>query len=255
MECVGGDCLNDLGSQLAVFMVMRLTVQNLVELLMPYALMWYRNLLEGRTFHTSLFTNPLTVMPDLSTAERQSKKEEYDLYADMDETLILYGYATLFVVACPWVPFLALVMNVLECFLDQKKLILLYRRPFPQPAANNEPWDTAFDIFGMLAMLTNTAIVIFAAHEFDETWTHKHKIILFLLIEHVLIFARLAVNFALPSIPTDVRLLMMQQRLVLHKHLNLGGDEEDQEARASAMLTGNTPAPYLWDQDDDEYES
>jgi hypothetical protein len=235
--------------------------------------MWYRNFSEGRTFHTSVFTNPLTVMPDLSSPERQSKKEDYDLYADMDETLILYGYATLFVVACPWVPALALVMNVLECFLDQKKLILLYRRPFPQPAANLEPWDTAFDIFGIIAMLTNTAVIIFAAHSFDASATyvpppechfasfpnclgpHAQKLVLFLGIEHLLIFARLAVAFAMPSMPREVRLLMMQQRVVLHKHLNLGGDEEDQEARASAMLTGNTPAPYIWDQDDEEYES
>merc|ERR1712110_1321902 len=166
------------------------------------------------------------------------------------------------------------VMNVLECFLDQKKLILLYRRPFPQPAANLEPWDTAFDIFGMIAMLTNTAVIIFVGRSFDAEAVyvpppsclgqnrfpnclgpHAQRIIWFLIIEHTLIFARLGVSFLLPAVPKEVRLLMMQQRVVLHKHMNLGGDEEDQEARASAMLTGNTPAPYIWDQDDEEYES
>merc|ERR1711953_42264 len=167
------------------------------------------------------FTNPLTVMPDLSTAERQAKKEEYDLYEDMDETLILYGYATLFVVACPWVPFLALVMNVLECFLDQKKLILLYRRPFPMPAANMEPWDTAFDVFGILAMMTNAAVVIFTSKAFED-WEHREKIFLFLIVEHVLIFSRLLYSLLAPKLPHSVRLLHMQQQ-VLHKHLNLGG--------------------------------
>merc|ERR1719454_554690 len=103
--------------------------------------MTYRNWKEGREFHTSMFTNPLTVMPDLSSAEKQAKKEDYDLYEDMDEVLILYGYTTLFVVACPWVPMLTLFSCVLECFLDQKKLILLYRRPMPQSASSNEPWD------------------------------------------------------------------------------------------------------------------
>merc|ERR1719379_1782734 len=136
MECYNEDCLNDVGMQLAVFMVVRLTLQNFVELGVPYSLMAWRNYREGRQFHTSIFTNPLTVMPDLSSAEKQSKKEEYDLYEDMDESLILYGYATLFVVACPWVPALALFMNVLECFLDQKKLIFLYRRPMPTPATD-----------------------------------------------------------------------------------------------------------------------
>merc|ERR1719271_1400577 len=112
-------------------MIMRLTLQNSVELVLPYLFMWYRNFTEGRTFHTSLFTNPLTVMPDLSSAEKQSKKDDYDLYEDMDEILILYGYATLFVVACPWVPFLAFFSSLLKSFLNEKKLVLLHRRPFP----------------------------------------------------------------------------------------------------------------------------
>merc|ERR1719389_781535 len=127
MECWRDDCMYDLGMQLAVFMIMRLTVQNGIELGLPWLTMFYQRWSEGQAFTTNIFTNPLTVMPDLSSAERQSKKEEYDLYEDMDESLILYGYATLFVVACPWVPALALFMNVLECFLDQKKLIFLYR--------------------------------------------------------------------------------------------------------------------------------
>merc|ERR1712048_1154249 len=115
ITCVDGDCLEDLGAQLAIFMITRLTLQNVVEIGMPYILMSWRNYQEGRQFHTSMFTNPLTVMPDLSTAEKQSKKEDYDLYEDMDEVLILYGYTTLFVVACPWVPFLALLSSLLEC--------------------------------------------------------------------------------------------------------------------------------------------
>merc|ERR1719343_1691973 len=174
--------MDDLGKQLAIFMIMRLTLQNFIELAMPYVLMVYRGYMEGRTFNTSMFTNPLTVMPDLSTAEKQSKKEDYDLYEDMDEVLILYGYTTLFVCACPWVIFLALLSSLLECFLDHKKLILLYRRPFPIAAANNEPWDTAFDVFGILAMTTNAAVIVFTSHLFAE-WPSSHKLLLFLAIE------------------------------------------------------------------------
>lgn len=254
MECVQGDCLNDLSTQLAVFMIMRLTVQNIVELSMPYVLMMYRSMMEGRTFHTSLFTNPLTVMPDLSSPERQAKKETFDLYEDMDEVLITYGYTTLFVVACPWVPFLALLSNLLECFLDQKKLVLLYRRPFPMMAADNEPWDTAFDVFGNLAMITNVAIVVFTARAFDQHWTHTHKLMLFLAVEHALIFGRLMVSVFLPAMPQVVRMLLMQQRMILHKHVNLNGDEDDHETRASAMLTAVAPAPYIYDQDDDDFQ-
>lgn len=250
MKCVDHDCMKDLGTQLAMFMIVRLTLQNFIELGAPYLYMIWRSYQEGIQFHTNPFTNPLTVMPDLSSAEKQSKKEDYDLFQDMDEILILYGYTSLFVVACPWVPVLALVSCVLECFLDQKKLVLIHRRPFPMPAANNEPWDTAFDVFGILAMMTNLAVVIFAS-DFFSHWTHASRIILFLFIEHIMIGARIAVAVMLPSSPQEVRMLQLQQRVMVHRHLNLGGEEDDHETRTAAMRTTMAPAPHVFDRDQD----
>mmetsp|Transcript_92285 Transcript_92285/g.256853 ORF Transcript_92285/g.256853 Transcript_92285/m.256853 type:complete len:266 (+) Transcript_92285:1-798(+) len=251
MHCVNGDCLNDLGSQLAIFMIMRLTVQNFLELGLPWLAQYIRDMKEQRAFNTSLFGGALTVMPDLSQAERQSKREDYDVYGDMDEVLILYGYTTLFVVACPWVPLLALLSSVLECFLDQKKLVLLHRRPFPMTASNNEPWDSAFDVFGILAMVTNTAVIVFTSKAF-QGMTAAHKGLLFLGIEHLMLFGRLMVSFFLPAVPEKVRLLQMQQAVMVHRHLNLNGEEEDQEARTQAMMTSQVPPPYVHDMDDEQ---
>ncbi|CAJ1451839.1 unnamed protein product, partial [Effrenium voratum] len=221
MNCVNDDCLNDLGSQLAIFMIM-------------YVMMMYRR------------------WPDLSSPEKQSKKEDYDVYQDMDEVLILYGYTVLFVVACPWIPLIAIISLVLECFLDQKKLVLLYRRPFPSAAGNNEPWDTAFDVFGMLAMATNTAVIVFSSNVF-ETWSHYHKIMLFMVVEHAMIGFRILISTLFPAVPWEVRLLSMQQQVIVHRHLNLGGEEDDHETRASAMMATAQPPPMVHDGDEEEY--
>jgi len=254
MECVHGDCLMDLGSQLAIFMVTRITLQNFIELGWPYIKMAYRTYTEQHTFSSwNPFQSSHTVMQDISSPEKQCKKESHDLYEDMDEILILYGYTTLFVVACPWVPLLALIGGFLECFLDQKKLVLIYRRPFPMQAANNEPWDTAFDVFGILAMMTNLAVVIFVTHTFDD-WTHAHKIMLFLAAEHGIIIARILVGLAMPALPRDVRVLRMQQEVLLHRHFNLGGEEDDHETRAMAMPDWVAPVAPVFDVDEDEEE-
>jgi len=245
------DCLRDLAWQLATFVIVRLTLQNAIELGSPYFLMWYRRITEGRQFHTGLFSGPMTVMPDMSSAEKQAKRDDYDLYEDMDEILILYGYTTLFIVACPWVPMLTLFSCVLECFLDQKKLIFLYRRPMPQASANNEPWDTAFDVFGILAMLTNAAVIIFSGHTFEK-WGHVEKIALFVFVEFVTVIARSVVGAILPAIPSQVKLLQLQQKVMVHRHLNLGGEEDDHETRASAMRTTAQPAPYIFDRDQED---
>lgn len=254
MTCIDDNCLQDLGQQLLIFMLIRLILMNMVEIGLPAAKTWYRNWSEGRTFHTSLFTNPLTVMPDLSSAEKQSKKDTYDLYEDMDEILILFGYSTLFVVSCPWVPLIALLSTVFECFLDQKKLLMLYQRPFPMPAANNEPWDTAFDVVGVLAMMTNLAVVIFATHAFNP-WNHHQKIMLWLAVEHFFIVLRLLVQYLKPALPREVRILQMQQRVIVHRHLNLQGEEDNHEARTMAMRNAaGTPLPPIYDQDDEQEE-
>lgn len=249
------DCLKDLGWQLAIFIVVRLTLQNLIEFCTPWVISKYKQFVEGHRFqmHAGLFSHAATVMADMSSAEKQAKKEDYDLYEDMDEILILYGYSSLFVVAAPWVPMLCLISVVVECYLDQKKLILLYRRPVPQPAASNEPWDTAFDVFGFFAVLTNAAVIIFAGHTFD-TWTHHHKIMLFLTIEFSTVLLRMLVTVILPAIPRRVRLLQLQQDVMVHRHLDLGGEEDDHDTRASAMRTTAQPPPYVFDRDQEDDE-
>lgn len=253
MMCVNDDCMNDLGTQLAIFLIVRLTLQNFIELVVPYLYMWYRKWSEGRQFQSfgNLFSGALTVMPNLSNAEKQCKKERYDIFADMDEILILYGYTTLFISACPWVPLLAWVGGVLECFLDQKKLVLLYRRPMPMSAKDNEPWDTAFDVFGLMALFTNVALVVFASHEFDN-WTHWEKILVFIAIEHGIILFRIGVSWVFPSIPKEVKLLELRQRAIVHKHINLGGEEDDHDMRASVMRSNLVPALYIHDYDAEE---
>lgn len=251
LQCVNNDCLYDVGSQLFVFMFVRLTLQNAFELGTPYFIAWYRQYTEGRQFSAPLFTNPATVMQDMSTAEKQSKMEEYDVYDDMDEILVLFGYCTLFVVAGPWVPVIALVSTVLECFLDSKKLIYLQRRPWPAPAASNEPWDTIFEIISFLGILTNSALAIFSSNFLSE-WEHKHKIILFLVLEHVMILLKVFLNLVYPTIPVEVQLLRAKQDGIVHRHLDLGGEEDDSETRATAMRTAAIAAPNIFDHDDGE---
>jgi len=246
------DCLVDCGWQLSIFMINRLVMMNLIEMLTPYFKKVFAEKSEQYKveLHTGFF-NPMTVMADMSGPEKQAKMQTFDVYEDMDEILLLYGYTVLFIVAAPWVPLIALISIVVECFLDQKKLILYYRRPTPQPAANNEPWDTAFDVFGFLAVLTNAALFIFSGHTFDK-WMHSQKIMLFLCIEFSTILLRIFVSVMLPAIPRRVRLLQLQQDVMVHRHMDLGGEEDDHETRASAMRTTAQPPPYVFDKDQED---
>eukprot|EP00913_Durusdinium_trenchii_P017037 g16022.t1 len=54
---------------------------------------------------------------------------------------------------------------------------------------------------------------------------------------------RILISTLFPAIPWEVRLLAMQQQVVVHRHLNLGGEEDDHETRASAMMATAQPPP------------
>eukprot|EP00746_Dinoflagellata_sp_MGD_P135623 gnl/MRDRNA2_/MRDRNA2_69672_c0_seq1.p1 gnl/MRDRNA2_/MRDRNA2_69672_c0~~gnl/MRDRNA2_/MRDRNA2_69672_c0_seq1.p1 ORF type:complete len:727 (+),score=108.48 gnl/MRDRNA2_/MRDRNA2_69672_c0_seq1:100-2280(+) len=260
MTCILGpsgqsDCMLDLSQQLGIFIILRLTLQNAIEIGVPYLTMMWRIWREGRQFQASIFSSESAIhLPDMSAAEKQAKMEPYEEFDDMDEILILFGYTTLFAVACPWVPALVLVGVVFECFLDSKKLISIHRRPFPNQARDNEPWDTAFDVFCWLAMATNLAVIVFSSHEFDS-WTHWQKMLLFFGMEHAMILTRVICQAILPDVPREVNMLSLKQNAIVHKQTILGGEEEDHEMRQQAMMTSTTgPSVEVFDRDESDEE-
>mmetsp|Transcript_45457 Transcript_45457/g.90116 ORF Transcript_45457/g.90116 Transcript_45457/m.90116 type:complete len:108 (+) Transcript_45457:2-325(+) len=100
-------------------------------------------------------------------------------------------------------------------------------------------------------MITNTACIVFSSNAFQGIG-HAHKALMFLFIEHSIIFGRLIVGFFFPAVPQSVKRMQMRQAVIVHRHLNLGGDEDDHETRANAMMTTQTPAPFIHDADDEE---
>lgn len=254
MECIENDCLKDLSYQLAIFIIVRLTFANAVELGVPYFVMWWKSMREGRQFHTSfgLFHSDASVhMPDLSSGERQSKMEKYEEFEDMDEMLVTYGYTTLFVVACPWAPIAVMFGSILECYLDFKKLTKAFKRPLPVRVRDNEPWDTAFDLMGVIALFTNMAVLVFSSQEFDAL-TVVQKILVFFALEHIVMLARILIKIILPVEPRDVTIMKMKQESMVKKHLDQV-EEEDHEMRQHALQDRHFQM-HISDRDEDDDE-
>jgi len=247
MSCANDDCLSDLSSQLAIFMIVRLGLQSFVELGLPYLLTWYKSVSEGVVLPAS-FAKFVPASPECSRAEREFCREEHDISENMDEVLTLYGYAAMFAVACPWAPFMALLSSLVQCFLDQKKLVLLCRRPFPAPAADNEPWDTAFDVYSLIACVTNAGLAIFSTDAFDG-WGNHQRVLAFIVLEHVALAARLAASVVLPAPPCWLRQFRAQQDAIVRKHFDLGGDDDDAGALAELERSGysRVPMPTIFD--------
>jgi len=129
--------------------------------------------------------------------------------------------------------------------------VKVYKRPLPIKVRDNEPWDTTFDILGVIALFTNGALVVFSSHEFDHC-TIVEKIVIFFGIEHAVFFLRVLVKILLPECPRDVRILMLKQEHIIRKHLDCI-DEEDHEIRQHALQDRYMPMEIAdRDEDDDE---
>lgn len=78
---------------------------------------------------------------------------------DYAELAVQFGYITLFVVAFPLAPFLALANNYVEARSDAFKLLTQMQRPVPRGAEDIGSWQQVFTIITCVSVLTNSALV------------------------------------------------------------------------------------------------
>merc|ERR1719174_832710 len=154
----------------------------------------------------------------MSPAELQSRREPYDPFQNFDETLVTHGYATIFAVAAPWVCTATLFWTIGQTVLDVKSLTDTTQRPLPIKVRTNEPWDTAFDIYGFVACVTNVVLLVFGSEEYGQ-WTFTERLMIFMFILHLILGAKLLVMFLVPSVPQSVSLLHLKQANMVHRCL------------------------------------
>jgi len=166
------------------------------------------------------FLNPSSRLEqaDMSAAEMQARREPYDPFVDFDETLITHGYATLFAVSSPWVCTATLLWIMGSTILDVKNLIETTQRPLPLKTRTNEPWDTAFDVYGMLACVTNIVLLVFGSKQYTG-WTFTERLMVFLFLLHLVLFAKMIIKFIFPEVPRSVALLHLKQANMVHRCL------------------------------------
>jgi hypothetical protein len=238
MRCRNNDCLVDLGSQMACFIFVRIVISNLVEILWPKVISAFRDWREEQAMRGLKAGSDILVYAGMSSMEMQAKKEKMSTYDEMEEILLTYGYCILFVTAVPWMPFVVLLAFFVETALDKTKLFRYYQRPWPVLRGSNEPWDTAFDIMGILAMLTNIGLVVFATDAFDS-YTRTEKVTIFFVLENIILAARLGAGVVFPARPSYVDSVAVKRQIVVQKHLDCvesGADTQYFESAASSRV-------------------
>ncbi|PIK59038.1 anoctamin-10 [Apostichopus japonicus] len=137
-------------------------------------------------------------------AEEQGKMDVYPgTFDDYLELFLQFGYVFLFSAVYPLAAVFALLNNVIEVKSDAFKLTKVCRRPFGQAMADIGTWQVTFEIMGIIAVLTNVALLAMSP-EVQELVSHLSTakfILLFVAVEHVFLAIKAAIAILIPDLP------------------------------------------------------
>ena len=100
----------------------------------------------------------------LETIEAEVNREPYtnrSAFEDYAEMVLQFGFVTLFVVAFPLTPFLALCNNRIEMAVDSFKLCIEHQRPAPKSASSIGMWEYFLGVMAQACVIINMALICF----------------------------------------------------------------------------------------------
>lgn len=144
----------ELGIQLAIIMVGKQALYTAMEMVWPLIFRWWA------FFRVQTGITPKDPIVPRGQWLRDFKLLDWSsrfLYDEYLETIIQFGFITLFVVAFPLAPLFALANNVLEMRLDATKFLRHYRRPVPRRARDIGIWKQILDTLARISVTTNAS--------------------------------------------------------------------------------------------------
>eukprot|EP00479_Gromia_sphaerica_P015145 TRINITY_DN948_c0_g1_i1.p1 TRINITY_DN948_c0_g1~~TRINITY_DN948_c0_g1_i1.p1 ORF type:complete len:200 (-),score=33.23 TRINITY_DN948_c0_g1_i1:147-746(-) len=160
------------------------------------------------------------------------------MFSNYDELAIQFGFVTLFIIATPITPLLALFNNFLETFLDSRKMTKLFRRPEPRGVYDIGTWRAILEILSVFTVVTNAAIIVFVStelkdfsgdtgHNFGNGYTPWTLAWVFVVIEHTVFIFKFAIRYFLFDESAEVRSHIARQEYIVDALINNVKDKAD----------------------------
>ncbi|KAM4743800.1 anoctamin-9 isoform 2-T2 [Anableps anableps] len=172
-ECHPSGCLTDLFIQMAVIMLLKQTLNNVVEFTVPWVKSFVRrktaNRLKrkcGHCYKKSCRDNQGRVeacdtckIQDWLKNYHLGNTDAFSLFNEFLEMVIQFSFTTIFVAAFPLAPLLALINNIFEIRLDAIKMVRLERRLIPRKTNDIGVWTKVLEAVGVLAVIANGLVI------------------------------------------------------------------------------------------------
>eukprot|EP00003_Mantamonas_plastica_P007860 TRINITY_DN1669_c0_g1_i2.p1 TRINITY_DN1669_c0_g1~~TRINITY_DN1669_c0_g1_i2.p1 ORF type:complete len:879 (-),score=317.84 TRINITY_DN1669_c0_g1_i2:30-2609(-) len=253
--CANNDCLSETSSQLGGILVTRMVVGNLQEVLVPIIMGKIALWKEQKDMTEEEKQKAAEKLNGLAQWEREAKLKTYaSTFSDYNELIIQFGYVTLFVVAFPLAPLLAVANNLIEIRSDAYKLCNAYRRPAPDMAEDIGSWYGILEVVSIAAVLSNSLIISFTSTILANVET-MWKYWIVAILEHGILIIKYFLAEIIPDVPEEVLLQMerakYQRQLAVEKisnEMEAANPGFDQTEKHNNQLLQNE---YKFDVDED----
>jgi len=232
-QCGWTDCMRPLMINLAIIFGVRLVVTNSLDILLPY----YNKIMKQKS-ETKSDKGEQISLDLLTAAEQDYVLQEYDLLTDnianLSDTVVQYGYMTLFITALPISCIITFFCNYLKMKLHAWRLLSMYQRPIPVGAQDLGSWQSIFTLMSVIAVATNAGLIVFtmdlANNEvFAKRVTINGKYWIFIAFQWVLIGIQFMISVAIPDEPNEVTIQKKRATFIIDKIIDETPDEDFHE--------------------------
>ncbi|XP_053570240.1 anoctamin-10 [Bombina bombina] len=193
-----------LRQSLATLLITSQILNQFAETVLPY---WLQKRHKKKV---SKRVKSLNADSDSSLIEQIYLEIEMDTYVntfdDYLELFLQFGYVSLFSCVYPLAAIFAVLNNVTEMYTDALKICRVFKRPFAEPAANIGVWQLAFEVMGVIAVITNCTLLGMSPQVTSLFESSKMDLILIVaLIEHILLGLKFILALVISDQPYDIR--------------------------------------------------
>ncbi|KAM6980504.1 anoctamin-9 [Aplochiton taeniatus] len=187
-ECHPSGCLTDLFIQMAIIMILKQTINNVVEFSVPLFKRWVEKKKTKKLTRKcgdcykkacrdmSGTTNPCDVckLNDWLRNHDLPNVDAFSIFNEFLEMVIQFSFTTIFVAAFPLAPLLALINNIFEIRLDAIKMVRLERRLVSKKTNDIGIWTLILEVIGVLAVIAN-GLVIGVSSDFIPRMVYRYR--------------------------------------------------------------------------------
>ena len=230
-HCIDGklqvpSCMSELQTQLLIVFCLKQVLLGSLEIIIPLVKAKTRAAVK-QTQMESLKKEKGNDLNDLhaSSVGEEHRLEPYGtVFGDYNELAIQFGYSTLFAVALPLAPLLAMINNCAEMRTDAYKLCKVHRRPEFATRQDIGSWQTVYETIAIMAVMNNAMLTGFVGSQtavwlgedrYEEMSSERRMLDPYLwmvavLIEHCILGLRFAVFSVVPDQPSWIAKAKLQ---------------------------------------------